>query len=126
MNFKLKQSRILYKGKVFDLKVDDIEYNSGNKSIKEVAVHPGGVVIIPVTAENKLIVVSQFRYPLQKSLLEFPAGKLEKDEDPLDCAVRELKEETGYAHLKISVNWVKFIQLPDTVLNFFIYTLQGI
>jgi ADP-ribose diphosphatase len=102
MNFKLKQSRILYKGKVFDLKVDDIEYNSGNKSIREVAVHPGGVVIIPVTAENKLVMVSQFRYPLQKSLLEFPAGKLEKDEDPPDCAVRELKEETGYTPGNIS------------------------
>ena len=96
MNFKLTNSKILFGGKVFNLKVDKIEYNSGNKGIREVVVHPGGAVVIPVTDEGKLIMVSQFRYPFQTTLLEFPAGKLDIDEDPLDCAVRELEEETGY------------------------------
>jgi len=96
MNFKLTNSKTLFKGKVFDLKVDEIEYDSGNKGIREVAIHPGGAVVIPVTEEGKLVMVTQFRYPFQKTLLEFPAGKLDKNEAPLDCAIRELKEETGY------------------------------
>lgn len=96
MNYKLLKSEILYKGKVFDHQIDEIEYKSGNKGIREIAIHPGGAVVIPVKDDGKIILVKQFRYPLQKTLIEFPAGKLEKDEDPLICATRELEEETGY------------------------------
>ena len=96
MNYILKKSNVLYKGKVFDLKIDEIEYESGNKGIREVAVHPGGAVIVPVTNDGDIILVTQFRYPFQKELMEFPAGKLDEDEDPLKCAERELEEETGF------------------------------
>jgi ADP-ribose pyrophosphatase len=102
MNFKLTNSKILFEGKVFNLKVDEIEYNSGNKGIREVAVHPGGAVIVPITDEGKLVMVTQFRYPFQTTLLEFPAGKLDVDEDPMNCAVRELEEETGYKAAKVN------------------------
>ncbi len=101
MNFKVKKSEILFRGKVFDLKVDQIEYNSGNSGIREVAVHPGGAVVVPVKDNGKIIFVNQFRYPFQKNILELPAGKLDKNEDPFDCAVRELEEETGYKAGKI-------------------------
>jgi ADP-ribose pyrophosphatase len=96
MNYKLLKSKILYKGKVFDHQVDEIEYESGNKSIREIVIHPGGAVIVPVKDDGKIILVKQFRYPLQKALMELPAGKLDKNEDPLVCATRELEEETGY------------------------------
>jgi ADP-ribose pyrophosphatase len=96
MNYTLKKSNILYKGKVFDLKVDEIVYESGNKGIREVAVHPGGAVIVPVTEERKIILITQFRYPFQKELMEVPAGKLNAGEDPVKCAERELEEETGF------------------------------
>src|SRR4030065_178781 len=96
MNFKIVKSEILYKGKVFDLQVDEIKYNSGNRGIREIAVHPGGAVIVPVKEDGKIVMITQFRYPFNKFMLEFPAGKLDKDEDPLKCAVRELEEETGY------------------------------
>lgn len=96
MNYKLLKSRILYKGKVFDHQVDEIEYDSGNKTIREVAIHPGGAVVVPIKDDGNIILVKQFRYPLQKYLIELPAGKLDKDEDPLVCAKRELEEETGY------------------------------
>lgn len=101
MNFKIIKSEILYKGKVFDHQVDEIEYNSGNKGIREIAIHPGGAVVVPVKDDEKIILVKQFRYPLQKTLIELPAGKLEKGEDPLVCATRELEEETGYKSNKI-------------------------
>ena len=102
MNFKVKKSEIIFKGKVFDLQVDEIEYDSGNKAVREVALHPGGAVILPVKEDGKFIMVKQFRYPFQKFMLELPAGKLEKGEDPQKCAERELTEETGYNAESIS------------------------
>lgn len=97
MNFKVNKSEILFRGKVFNLRVDEISYNqSGNNGIREIAVHPGGAVVIPVKDDGKIILVKQFRYPLQMWLIEFPAGKLDYNEDPLICATRELEEETGY------------------------------
>lgn len=96
MNFDVTKSEMIYKGKVFDVIVDSIRYNSGNLGIREVAIHPGGAVVVPIKEDGKIILIKQFRYPIKKSLLELPAGKLELNEDPLNCAVRELEEETGY------------------------------
>jgi ADP-ribose pyrophosphatase len=96
MNFRILKSEVLHRGKVFNTKVDQIEYNSGNKAVREVAEHPGGAVIVPVTNEGKIIMVTQHRFPVDKILLELPAGKLDKNENPKHCAVRELEEETGY------------------------------
>ena len=96
MNFRIVKSEVVYRGKVFNTKVDQIEYNSGNKAVREVAEHPGGAVVVPVTDEGKIIMVTQHRFPVDKILLELPAGKLGTNEDPLLCAVRELEEETGY------------------------------
>ncbi len=96
MNYKIVESDIVFRGKVFDLRVDKIKYDSGNDGIREIAVHPGGAVVVPVKADGKFIMVSQYRYPLERSLLEFPAGKLDFKEDPEVCAFRELQEETGF------------------------------
>jgi ADP-ribose pyrophosphatase len=101
-DYKLIKSDFFFRGKVFDLRVDEIEYNqSGNPGIREVAVHPGGAVVAAVTNDNKILLVKQFRYPLQRFLTELPAGKLDKGEDPRECALRELKEETGYTASEI-------------------------
>ncbi|MCX6174641.1 MAG: NUDIX hydrolase [Ignavibacteriales bacterium] len=103
MNFSVKKSEILFHGKVFDVKVDEIEYNgTGNKSFRQVAVHPGGAVVLPLKSDGKFVLISQYRYPHNEILLELPAGKLEKDEDPFICATRELTEETGYTSNKIT------------------------
>lgn len=96
MNYRVVKSDVIYRGKVFNTLVDQIEYNSGNKAIREVAEHPGGAVVVPVTDEGKIVMVTQHRFPVNQVLLELPAGKLSKGEDPFVCAVRELEEETGY------------------------------
>jgi len=103
MNYKLVSSKTLFRGKVFDLKVDEIKYEStGNIGRREVAVHPGGAVVLAITDENKIVMVRQFRYPFQEWVLELPAGKLDDGEDPQNCASRELTEETGYTADKIT------------------------
>ncbi len=93
---RILRSETKYRGKVFDLIVDEIEYPSGNRSVREVAAHPGGAVILPLLPGNQIILVRQFRYPLRQFILELPAGKLNPGEDPEACAHRELGEETGY------------------------------
>ncbi len=96
MNHKLLKREILHKGVVFDLFVDHIEYPSGNGSVREVAQHPGGAVVVPVFENGDVLMIQQFRYPIGKVIYELPAGKLDPDEDPELCARRELEEETGY------------------------------
>jgi ADP-ribose pyrophosphatase len=101
MNHSILKSEIVFKGKVFDVQVDEIEYNSGNHAIREVILHYGGSVVVAITPDDKIVLVKQFRYPFQKYLTELPAGKLNMGEDPQHCAVRELEEETGYKSDKI-------------------------
>jgi ADP-ribose pyrophosphatase len=86
----------IFEGKVISLQVDDVELPNGKMGQREIVKHPGAVAIIAFTAEGKLVLVRQFRKPLEKEIFEIPAGKLEKGEDPLQCAFRELEEETGY------------------------------
>jgi ADP-ribose pyrophosphatase len=87
---------LIYKGKIIDLQVDTIALPSGRSAIREVVKHPGGVVAIPLLEDGRLLLIRQFRYPLQKYILEFPAGKLDSGQSPLDTILRELEEETGY------------------------------
>jgi ADP-ribose pyrophosphatase len=81
---------------VVDLHVDTVRLPSGRNAIREVVKHPGGVVAVPVLEDGRLLLVRQFRYPLQKYILELPAGKLDSGQSPLETMKRELEEETGY------------------------------
>lgn len=96
MDLKLINHEVVHRGKVFDLIVDQIEYPSGNRGIREVAHHPGGAVAVPVFPDGNVLLVRQFRYPFGIYTLEVPAGKLNPGEAPEPAAVRELEEETGY------------------------------
>ena len=88
-------SKQVFDGVVVKLFVDEVELPDGKKSVREVVRHPGAVCVVPVTDEGEVIMVRQFRYAFEKVLLEVPAGKLEKGEDPLSAALRELEEESG-------------------------------
>ncbi|SDH10592.1 ADP-ribose pyrophosphatase [Alteribacillus persepolensis] len=89
-----KQS--LYQGKIIDVNLHDVTLPNGKTSKREIVNHPGAVALICVTEEKKLVMVRQYRKALEKEIVEIPAGKLEKGEDPEDTAKRELEEETGY------------------------------
>jgi ADP-ribose pyrophosphatase len=93
---KTLRSERRYSGTVFNLVVDEVEYTSGNRGVREVADHPGGAVVVPLLDDGSVLLVNQFRYPVKKNLFELPAGKLDAGEDPSVCAARELEEETGY------------------------------
>ena len=83
-------------GKFLTFKQDEVEQTSGRKTTRDMVLHPGAVAIAALTAEHEILMVRQFRYPTSQVTLEVPAGKLEKGEEPLVSAQRELAEETGY------------------------------
>lgn len=93
---KTVKSTAIFKGKVIDLYVDEVELPNGKIATREIIKHPGAVAIIAMTNEGKLVLVQQYRKPLERLIYEIPAGKLDPGEDPSDCALRELQEETGY------------------------------
>ncbi len=86
----------IYQGKIINLRVDTVELPDKKYSKREVVEHPGAAAIVPITKDNKIVMVKQFRKAVEDFLLEIPAGKLEIGEDCLECGKRELLEETGY------------------------------
>ncbi|HET7796215.1 MAG TPA: NUDIX hydrolase [Rhizobacter sp.] len=86
----------VYRGHFLDVRRDEVRLPDGSKAAREYIVHPGAVMIVPLLDDGRVVVERQFRYPMGKVMLEFPAGKLDAGEPPLQCAVRELTEETGY------------------------------
>ena len=89
-------SETLYEGKIVRLLKDKVALPNGKTSIREVVDHPGGVGIVPVDKDGNVYLVRQYRYAVGSTVLEIPAGKLERGEDPFLCAKRELGEETGF------------------------------
>jgi ADP-ribose pyrophosphatase len=93
---KTIRSEKVFSGNVISLFLEDVELPNGKTSKREIIKHPGAVAIIAITDENKIVMVEQFRKALERTIVEIPAGKLEKGEEPDACARRELEEETGY------------------------------
>ncbi|HEX6017691.1 MAG TPA: NUDIX hydrolase [Burkholderiaceae bacterium] len=86
----------VFKGVLLDVRRDIVAMPDGSPATREYVVHPGAVVIVPLLDDGRLVLERQYRYPVGRAMLEFPAGKLEHGEPPLPCALRELVEETGY------------------------------
>lgn len=93
---KTLKTEHIYSGRIIQVQVDEVELPNGKTSTRELVKHPGAVAVIAITDDNKLVMVEQYRKPLEKVIVEIPAGKLEKGEEPALCARRELEEETGY------------------------------
>jgi ADP-ribose pyrophosphatase len=90
------ESKQLYKGKVVQLQLATVSLPNGRQKMREILVHPGAAAIVPVV-NGKVLLVEQYRTAVGRKTLEIPAGTLEKNESPEDCAKRELIEETGFS-----------------------------
>ena len=90
------QSEQVYRGHFLDVRRDQVRLPDGSTAGREYIVHPGAVMVVPLLDDGRLVVERQWRHPMARVMLEFPAGKLERSEPPFECAVRELFEETGY------------------------------
>jgi ADP-ribose pyrophosphatase len=91
-----RHSEHAYHGVFFDVTRDQVSCPDGHQGVREYIDHPGAVMIIALTADGHILLERQYRHPLKRCFIEMPAGKLERGEDPLACAQRELLEETGY------------------------------
>jgi ADP-ribose pyrophosphatase len=90
------RSESVYDGDFLKVRRDEVRLPSGKTAFREYIVHPGAVMIVPITDDGRLVVERQHRYPLDRVLVEFPAGKLDPNETTQHCAQRELREETGF------------------------------
>ncbi len=116
----------IYDGKIINLKVDDVALPNGKTSKRELIEHPGAVAVIAKTADDKIIMVEQYRKALEKSIIEIPAGKLEQGEDPKITAARELEEETSYraTDLQFVISYYTSPGFANEII--YIYEAKGI
>ncbi|GAA4019429.1 NUDIX hydrolase [Actimicrobium antarcticum] len=100
MDRHLKETRIdgelVYDGRFLKVTKDTVSLPDGRHTSREYIRHPGAVVILPLFDDGRILLERQYRYPVDQVMIEYPAGKIDLNEDPLACAKRELQEETGY------------------------------
>lgn len=92
---KTIEKEVVFEGRIITVRKDKAELEDGSTAPRELVIHSGGVCVVPLTKDNKVIMVRQFRYAFGEPLLEIPAGKLEVGEDHRAAGLRELSEETG-------------------------------
>ena len=121
---ELKQSDTVYKGRVFTITVDILKFADGRQLKMECVRHPGSVVLLPMAAADRIVLVRQYRYVVDRWLWELPAGTLEPDESLEAAALRECHEEIG----KIAGHARKLLTLfpspgfCNEAMNFFLLT----
>lgn len=101
MSFEIQKSELIYTGKAFDVRRDQVRLPAGKTTSIEVVVHPGAVTMIPIDAQGRILFVRQYRHAVGQELLELPAGTLGEGENPENCAQREIREETGMSAAKL-------------------------
>lgn len=90
------EKKDIYKGKIISVETHVVEVSGGEHANREIVRHPGGVCILARDEEDRILLVKQYRKPMEEAYLELPAGKIEKGMTPHENAVKELEEETGY------------------------------
>ena len=94
-------SQLIYEGRAVKLRVDTVQMPSGRQTTREIVEHADCVAVVAIDADDDILLVKQFRKPVEKELLEIPAGGIEPGEDPMECVRREMREETGYLPRKM-------------------------
>ena len=112
------RSEQVYEGHFLQVRLDQVTLPDGAIAKREYIVHPGAVMIVPLLDDGRVVVERQWRHPLARIMLEFPAGKLDAGEVPLHCAIRELTEETGYR----ATEWARAGILHNAIA----YSTEGI
>lgn len=97
MEYSIINSEVIFEGKVFNVRIDEVRKPSGETMRVDIVEHGGAVILIPMDDAGRILMVRQYRHPAGKQLLELPAGTLDHDESPEQCAVRECREEVGLA-----------------------------
>ena len=124
MSAKINHTSTLYQGRVFRLEKENVTLGNGVTTDLDVIHHPGAAAMVPLTGDNKVILLRQYRHAVRQEIWEIPAGTLEKDENPQTCAAREIEEETGYAAANF-VRLGKIIPVPgysDETITLFLCT----
>lgn len=118
----------IFKGKIIEVYLDDVALPNGGTSQRELVFHPGGVATIPITKENKIVMVKQFRKPLEKVVLEVPAGKIDPGEGthPEVTARRELEEETAYRAETLTYVAEMYLSPGFSDEKLYVYAAQGL
>lgn len=96
LNEATLSSESVFKGRLLDVRRDKVRLPNGAEVTREYVVHPGAAMVVPLLADGQVLLVRQYRYPLHRAFIEFPAGKIDPGESPRQAAERELIEETGY------------------------------
>ncbi|MEA4971940.1 ADP-ribose pyrophosphatase [bioreactor metagenome] len=106
MDYDVVKNEEMYTGKILKIFKDQIVMPGGSTATREVVVKNNASAIVPIDDEGNIIFVRQYRHPAKDMVLEIPAGTFEEGEDPYECAIRELEEETGYKAEGLTyVNW---------------------
>jgi ADP-ribose pyrophosphatase len=103
MGNRLIEKQVIFDGKKVRLEVHHLESDEGRRHAREVVVHPGAVVVLPLLADGQIMLIRSRRYAVGQVLVELPAGTLEKNENPMNAAGRELLEETGYLARRLKI-----------------------
>ena len=123
---KVIKSTSMFKGKVFEAKVEEVILPTGQQAMREVVVHRGGASMLAITDDNKAVLVRQYRHAVPGYTLEVPAGILEQGEDPQHTATRELQEETGYTPSKVEHLLTMYMSMGYVTEKHHIYIAKGL
>jgi len=121
---KTIETREIFSGRIIKVRVDTVSLPDGQQSTREVVEHAGAVAVVALDNDHNIIMVRQYRKPVEMVLMEIPAGTMEKDEDPLLCAQRELREETGFSadHWERILSYYSTPGFTDEYLHIYLAT----